>query len=358
MAGFRSVLFLLGVSDGPPAPPVLYGLPVQKPVALVLVGNAQGQVEGEFKPELGSVTWEPDGNGEAKMAVTPAEMERLNLQFGKRVLILFDNGLPAWVGTLGSNRERSASRVSISALGTGKTLNWRRTPVTLTYLNSRSDVIIGELLGLIAGMRLASVTQGSATVTATYNLAAVGDAVGKLLLAEDWMMRVAGTLTNGVIGGDVYVSPRWGNVSTAMLVERHNVGSDVVLREEDVSVNVLTVVGAGTGWGSDRALVTVRNDSSVSEFGIREDAVFTDEFSDTATLTMIGETILSRGSVMRRAAKASVVNVSPGEYGRWDVGDVVKLILPSFGVSGMYGVLGRAYDGKSGEVSVALEEVA
>lgn len=358
--GFRGPLFVLSMSAGPEPPPVLYGLPVAKPVALVLVGNVNGEIEGEFRPEIGSVTWEPDGRGEAKMAVTPAEMARLNLQFGKRLLILFDNGLPGWVGTLGSNREWSEGRVTLTALGPGATLNRRRTAAVLTYVNSRADVIIGELLGMVGGMRLAGAPSGSASLSATYNLAPVGDAVDKLLLAEDWTMRVVGGISGGVIEGSVYVSQRWGSVSPAMLVEKHNVGGDVVLREEDVIVNVLTVVGAGTGWGSERAMVTMNDEASVATFGVREEVVFADEFSDTAALGMVGETVLRRGSVMRRAAKGSVVNASPGEFSGYDVGDVVRLILPSFGtagVSGMYGVLGRAFDGKTGGVSVALEEM-
>jgi hypothetical protein len=363
MAGFRSVLFFLGLAAGPPPPPPLYGEPVARPVLLALVGGRDGRVLAELQLSIDRLSWELGGPGKAQLAIAPGpRVTEHNLQYGNRVLVRFDNGLPDWVGVITGPREWQYGALRLEAAGLLKALNWRSTPAQLPYDGMTADSIIDALLSYVPALRVASAPAGTVSVSVEYHFANVGRAVEQLLAVEDWAIEAVGALNAGVIGAAVNIfarrSRRRPNVA---LVEGHNVGEDFRYREEDAIVNRVQMVGAGTGWSEDtRMMAVVSDEASIAQYGVRETPEFVDEIRAVGALAAMGETIVARQAEPRQALQLTALNRPPGMFGQYTVGDVLRVMLPSAGFAGVddqFEVLGREFRPAGNRCELVLEAV-
>jgi hypothetical protein len=92
-----------------PPPPAVYTRPPLVPMTqyVAYVADRRGVILGELQGALESVSWKADGYGTAAMILAPAAARVVAplLEYGNRVLIEFDNGLPAWGGVIDPPRE-------------------------------------------------------------------------------------------------------------------------------------------------------------------------------------------------------------------------------------------------------------
>lgn len=354
-SGFRSVLFLIGISRPPAA---LYGLPVADPVVQLLIGDNDGNVLAEYRPLVESVTWELSAAGACSFVLPTSVVlaAAAGLSPGNRILINFDNGLPAWAGLITGAREFKPNGSAVfKAAGLMEIFKWRMTAVEKVY-NHIVGEIIEDLVEAVSGITAGNIAVGSGEVSVTYHSVKMSDVIKQLLPVEDFAMEITGVLSSGVIGGVVNVYQRGSvTIENALLVEGHNLG-DASYRSEDVIVNKLRVIGAGTGWtSSTRTMTEVSDVASITQYGLREETLFAEEIDSVAALQTLGNSVLARMGTMRQAVMGTASDRTPGTFEQYGVGNMIRVILPDKDVDGYFELLGREYRPQANACSVVLE---
>lgn len=362
MGGFRSALFLLGMAAGDAPPPSLYGLPAPAHLIQVLLGDADGRISREIRPKVGAVSWEINspGGGSFQIPVGMAQELGALLRQGNRVLLQFDNGLPGWAGIITGSAEWDAKSgmVTYMTVGLAEVFSWRLTAPVMTYIGATVESVIGELVASVDGMSMGEVDIAPGVIEVTFNYMTLKRAIQQILPVDGNMMDVVGCLTGSTITGVVNIRKRWSAArmtAEAILVEGHNLG-DVAYRVEDAIVNRLHLVGRGAGWEpTTRPMVTVTDSDSEAMYGVREDVLFVDPISSAGILSRLGESIMARSAYPRTAVMGTAINRTPGAYGDYGIGSMIKVMAPSIGMAGDYELVAREFDPKLNLCTIALE---
>lgn len=336
----------------------LYGLPAPAPLMRLLVGDNTGNLLAEYRPQVNAVSWELSAPGQMSFVMRAADVREEYLQFGNRVLLQFDNGLPDWGGVLTNSREwRPDGSIEFAAAGLLEAMRWRLTPLTKSYTGT-ADEIIADLTSNVANFVSGQLDKGTIEVSAVYNLAVVGDAIEKMLEMDGFAFEVQGSLVGSLIIGTLNLWKRKSKPVNAALIEGHNAGN-ILYRESDIDFNLVHVIGAGVGWASStRVMATCSNSGSVAQYGTREMAIFADEIATETTAAGLAEEMLRAGANIRRAVQLTVANREPGRFNEYHVGNTARVRLFSYGFGGtdrIFEIIGREYDPATGACTIVGE---
>lgn len=137
--------------DPPYVPPpfTLVTEPELRPAQYVVyVADHEGTLIGELQGALEAVAWRVDGYGTASMVLAPetaADAPWL-LEFGNRVLIEFDNGLPPWGGVIDPPREMTTAQARVQMYEAAYMLSWRLTGRQASYSATAAEAVIADLV--------------------------------------------------------------------------------------------------------------------------------------------------------------------------------------------------------------------
>jgi hypothetical protein len=143
------------------------------------------------------------------------------------------------------------------------------------------------------------------------------------------------------------------------IVEGRNTAAGLKLTEQGQVINDYAAVAEGQTWGPERTVVLGQDAASRARYGLRESGKVYPGVSATATLEMHARNVLATHSEPRRIFNLEVTDDAPGRFGDYDLGDLVRCVLPSFGFGGYDGtvrVIGREYDPESGRCTLVVEE--
>ena len=83
----------------------------------VRVGDKMGVLLGELEGDINQITWRMNdiSNFSIRLSKQDAKVAETLLQYGNRIIVEFDNGLPAWGGMIDTPRTWGSSEVEVTA---------------------------------------------------------------------------------------------------------------------------------------------------------------------------------------------------------------------------------------------------
>jgi hypothetical protein len=322
----------------------------------VLVGDQAGQVLAELEPQLVGVAWRLNDYGMVKFALgrDDAKLDERFLEYGNRVLIQFDNGLPDWGGVIDPPRSwRGQGVVEITAYGGEYLLGFRTTDRGRYFDQATAGAIFRAVIEESGvEVEIGQVWNGGTLHSPAYHfesvLEIVRDSICERLSEADFAVR--GSLVDGVITLTADLYEQRGGVRQAALVEGANVVA-MQLVEQGPIWNEVTAVGAGSGWGADRPMATASDGESSGRYMLRQKAEIMQSVVIQTTLESAAGRRLGELGTPRRLYDVVAADLAPGRFGEYGIGDWVRLMAPSFGFGGtdtVVRVLAREWDAGTG----------
>ena len=362
MSGFLSPLFFTGIgvvgvftpsSTVMPDVSFVNGLYVQ-----ITVTDVNGVPLGELAAGVESVTWKLNDVGRARLVVAnPGTADEL-IQFGNRVFIEFDNGLPDWAGYLDTPRRWSYGSAALNAYSGEGLLAHRVTDRGRYFRKATAGAILRAVLQEQAGppvVEIGTIWLEGLPHSPDYHYKSMLRIVqDSLLRMETADFDVTGRMEGGRLKMRVNFYERKGyDLDTVYLLEGHNISVGEPEEQGEI-VNEWFLAGGGSGWGAEsRVYATARDEISIQRYGLRQGA---EVFSGvTVQETLDGHAVnnLAETAEPYFSLPLTAINLAPGLFADYGIGDGVNIELYSYfadGYAGQRRVIGREYRAQSGGV--------
>lgn len=326
--------------------------------SLVLVADERGRLIGEM-PGVESLTWVLNGVGQTQLPVArPGDVGHL-IEFGNRVLVYLDNGLPVWVGLIDPPRGWRYGYGEVTAYSGERLLTWRVTGRNRVFSQSPRAAVLRALLAEQAGPHVVEpgyIDLGGDAITDTYNYENLLNVVtdDHFLAAVDFS--VTGVVEDGRIRFKVNLWRRRGrDLPNAWLIEGHN--AVIEAEEQGPIINEWLTAGSGNSWSDvGRLYGRARDDDSVERYGLRQAPKVWSDVHDQATLDARTAAELAMTAEPYLALSVDAINLPPARFGEYDVGDGVGVETYSManGYRGTRRVVGREFRPGDGACRVVL----
>ena len=334
----------------------------------VLLGDQTGQVRAELdEGSIGNIAWRLNTAGTATVWVKRGStaFRRELLEPGARIYVSFENGLPAWGGLLDLPRDWSPNLVEIRAYTIERLLKFRMTPKTRAFYDEPVGSIFVKILLEAeqrepSGLTIGQVWYGGAAHWPRYHFRdAMWVTNNSIRKMENCDYRFLPYLDDGKIRFRAELHQLLGDDKRekVLLCEGANIASGT-LSEQGEIVNRVAVVGTGSTWG-EREVVYGVEETSRRTYGLRERMIAPSDVSLPTTLYRYADNAIRDDAYPHRLATLVVANVPPSRYADYDVGDIVRVNMPSYGFDGYDApmrVIARGYDPASGECEVVCDE--
>ena len=335
----------------------------------MLLGDLSGRVRAEvIEGRIGDVTWRLNESGSATLRVKrgSAAFAREILEPGARLYVEFDNGLPAWGGVLDLPRKWSPGMVEIRAYTIERLLQFQITTKTRGFYGEVAGGIFSKVLGEADSRAAIGITIGTALWMGgglhypRYHFRdgmwCINDSIRKM---ENCDYRFVSYLDDNRIMFRAELYELLGNDKreSVALVEGANVAR-AGLTEQGEIVNRVAVVGSGATWG-ERPVVVGREEASRALYGLREGMIAPSDVTQTPTMNRYAENAIRESAYPHALAALTVADVRPARFADYDVGDIVRVILPSLGFDGYDApmrIVARGFDPWSGVCELVCDE--
>lgn len=330
-------------------------------IARFVVGDQSGRILNELEPSVQPVSWRLNDFGRCQfsLALTDPKAVEGNLRYSNRVLIQFSNGLPAWGGVIDPPRTWQGGVVTCTAYSGEYILGLRQTDKGRYFsgatVGSIFQAIIGEASAVQPlGVELGNVWNAGALHSPDYHFAYLLDIIQDSICTRlsDSDFDVTASEVNGKImfTANLYVS-RGTIKNKVALIEGHNLTDDTKLNEQGPIVNWWDMAGSGNSWGDDRLLSNAVDPASQALFGLRQGSKVYSDVAAQTTLDAHSVNALAQSKDPHKIIELTAQNVGPAGFADYDVGDSVRVTLPSFGFGGLnesVRILAREFDPATG----------
>lgn len=334
-----------------------------------LIADRFGRVLCEIEPLWGPISWRRNDYGLAsfQIAATDDKATELNLRFGNRLMIEFDNGLPAWGGVIDTPRFEGGGVITVNAYSAEYMLSWRRTAKQRTFSGATAGQIFTALVQEAQAAENLGISYDwlwneGAGYSVAFNSTNILDAVRNVLCEQltDHDFAFVPVLANGLITFQAsFYQQRGRDLPKVALIEGHNL-SEEALDSYGTLVNDWYVVGAGVGWGADRLTGEARDDDLVARYGLRQGAAVFGDVDVQTTLTAQAVNLLTGSKHPLRILSGFAHNLAPARYADYDIGDRLRVLLHSYDFDGLDTTMRlttREYFPDTGACALVLEEV-
>jgi hypothetical protein len=332
----------------------------------VTLGTRSGRRLAEINPVLNVISWRR--NGVSKMPIQMARddvhLTRDNFNPGNRLLVEFDNGLPAWGGIVDPPSRWTLDNYRTTVCSAEQLLLTRQTDRGRYFTEATPSYIFGSVLTEaenFAGtvVEIGSLEDAGAVYSPEYHLESllgVAESLVSLTGVDFWLEP---RLIAGEIRFLVYMKPRRGSVKPKVVLQEGLNIAEITLDEQGPIINHWVTAGSGSGWGDDRIYSEARDEASVSRYGLRQGTGIYSDIVLNATLDIKTQALLEASSKPGNRWSVEVQNVKPALFASYDVGDSVRLVAPSFGWDGFDGFVrvdARYFDPTTEECVLIVEE--
>ena len=336
------------------------------------VGDVNGRILAELTPYVESVSTIINGVGRCIFALAKNDEKATAayLNFGNRVLIEFENGLPNWGGIIDPPRDWANRTVTCTAYSAEHILDWRITGKQRRFSGASKGAIyraVTEEALPIPAFGLGSVWTGGITHSPNYHidslLSVVRDSLCNRLGQAEFAVSAAEA--NGRIQFSAELYEERGLDTDLLLVEGLNV-AQVRLSENGPIVNDWTIAGSdiadgeGDGWGDGRLLASAFDQASISAYGRRQGSEIYEDITVQSTLDSKVANLLKKQKQPVNLYDLIVVDEEPARFRAYGLGDVLTLQAPSVGFEGTnkrVRVVGRDYFPANGTINLVVQEV-
>jgi len=333
----------------------------------VLLGDRTGRVRAELdEGTISNVVWRVNSMGSAvlRMVRGSAAFKKELLEPGSRVYVEFDNGLPTWGGALDLPRVWRSGEVEMTVYTIERLLRYQLTQKTRPFYRSVVGSIFTQVLmeadqNADIGLTLGQIWHGGSSHDPRYHFRDVmwvlDESIRKL---ENCDYRFVPYISGDRIMFRAELHQMLGDDKRERVAfaEGQN-AAEVSLAEQGDIVNRIPVVGTGATWG-ERDVVWGVEEESRRQYGLRERALVPSDASAVSTLYRYADRAIREDAYPHVIASMSVTDIAPASFADYDIGDIVRVILPSFGFSGYddpMRVMARGFDPASGKCEIVCE---
>lgn len=334
----------------------------------VLVGDLSGTILAEIEPDLGALSWRLNEVGTFSFTIARNDSKATAeiLRFGNRVLVEFDNGLPNWGGVIDPPRDWRDNRITVNCYSGEYLLGLRTTDKGRYFSGQDVGYIFSALINEANAVRATGVTVGSVwgggpSHYPEYHYKSLLEIVRESICdrLSSCEFDVTAVESGGVIRFQANLYERKGadRVGVA-LVEGENLTPVRLVEQGDIR-NAIYLAGAGTNWGVERITSEVSDINSISTYGLREKGEVFADVSVQGTLDGHAANQLAEYKDPHNMLDLEAINLAPGLYQDYDVGDSVSVMMHSVGFggySGMVRVMAREYNPSSGTCRLVVRE--
>lgn len=335
----------------------------------LLVGNVAGTILAELQPEIAHLSWRLNNVGQCsfKIAANDPKAVQSNLNFGNRILVEFENGLPSWGGVIGTPRTWDNGLIQVDAYSGEKLFEQRITAKTKTFsgvpVGSIYEELINEANGVSAtGVVIGNIWPGGSGHSPDYHLKYLLDVFQKNLTERLSIndFDVVPFIEAGKIKFKANFYDARGSTKTGIaLVEDKNLGP-IKLKEQGPIINSWTVAGEGSDWGASRLTSTQQDTESIGDYGLREGSRVYGDVADQGSLDSQAQTSLDKTKNPFNIYTLTALDKKPARFVDYDYGDTIRLIAPNYGFGGtdtMVRIRSREFDPAAGSCSLVVQEV-
>ena len=334
-----------------------------------LVGDQYGRILAELTPGIEEISWRLSDVGQVKFSLSSSDPKRTeaNLQFGNRVLIQFDNGLPAWGGIIDPPRDWVTGMVTCTAYSAEHIFNFRATGKSALYNGSTIGEIYQTLIEnansyYYMGIDLGSISMVGSTYTKEYHYTNMMSIFREYLTDElsdyDFDVTAAESLGYIVFYANLYQRKGQDKSSQYALVEGQNMEVTRFGQQGQI-VNVWYVAGKGNDWGDERLVGYAQDVTSLSRYGRRVSSAVRSDTDEQVELDALAAVALAESKDPHNMIEIQTSNNPPAEFADYGVGDSLRIISASVGFEGLdttARVIARSYDPNSGLCQLVMRE--
>jgi hypothetical protein len=331
----------------------------------VLVGDRSGRLVGELTPDMGPVSWKLNEVGQVRFGLARTDPKAIDdyLQFGNRLLVQYDNGLPDWGGIIDPPREWANGMVNCTAYSGEYLLGTRITDKGRYFRDATVGYIFESLIreATEIGLEIGEVWDGGIGHSPDYHfkdlLSIIRDSVCKTLSAADFVVTPSIVAGKIVLTANLY-ERRGSDLAGVALIEGANITSARLI-EQGTIANKWSVAGRGSSWGDDRITSYAEDADSIAEYGLREDSQVFVSVSLQQTLDEHAVNLLAESKDPHNMLELATIDAEPAGFEAYDVGDSVSVMLPSYGFSGTQGMVrvhAREYEARTGVCKLVVRE--
>ena len=388
MARRNGGLWLYNRTEGgdPPyvPPPFTLTVPAAIPPAqyTIYVGDHEGAIIGELQGALDSVAWRVDGYGTAALLLAPETVEDAPalIEFGNRVLIEFDNGLPPWGGVIDPPLEMATGQARLQLYQAAYMLTWRLTPRAASYEALAAAAVIADLvaaaeLGIDAGNTLPADEQDE-PLSVSFTYETVAAAVGKareLDPALHWYVEARPSTARAVsFRLRMFRDALADHTQQAVLLHGHNLVETTTLNQGPIVNETILAAGdadlsvdyAGAGEGSLEGqggdVNVVRNVASRQRYDLRQEFVTLADVTEDADPGRAYRAAAARSRMMaqpRLRIQGTALNLEPALYRNYGIGS--RVMVEMAGPSPLYKavtVIGMEFTPGAGTLSLVFDD--
>jgi hypothetical protein len=322
-----------------------YSLQLAKPYAstkfVIYVANLSGMLLGELVGTLQSVSWEGDGYGSATLICPPEFLAQTPwlFQYGNRVMIEFDNGLPAWGGFIDPPREISDTQLVVQMYEGGAILDRRETDGPLSYSGSlakTASAILTDVVGRVPnlGIRPGYRSNDGRLLDVAFGTRKLLSRVAEQLRQRDpkmhWLVKPEWENRRIVFDLVTYYECLRDDVNRVVLAEGHNFASQSSLEQGPI-INEFRVTPTETGDAAQD-----RDEQSVGVHGLRQLSVTLPSALETNLLAQAqqhAEGQVEAYSQPRLRTIGTALDASPALFRDYGVGTRLTLEMVQEGMS-------------------------
>jgi hypothetical protein len=312
--------------------------------ARCIVATKSNVAIAEISPDIEYISWRLNKVGRAKftLAKTDSKATERILRFGNRILFEFDNGLPNWVGVIEPPRNWDGKNVRCMAFSAEHIFSFRTTDKGRYFSGQTVGAIYKKLITEAndvssMGITVGDVYEGGGVHSPSYHFKSLLDIFQDSLTKNlsDYDFDVTGTYRRGnfIFKANLYETKGTTKRGIA-LVEGANV-TELKLSEQGPIVNSWDVIGEGFGWGDSRPTAHSEDDASIDKYGLREDSRVYPSVKLITTLQYHANAELDDTKLPYNEYDIDVMDLAPGTFANYDIGDFVTLQSASIGFDGI-----------------------
>lgn len=349
------------VVTAPPAPTVVPDLSwVNGFYTLIVVADDNGVPVGDLAADIESLSWLLNEAGQARFTVAnPGTAERL-LEFGNRVMVYLDNGLPPWAGFIDPPRRWRYGSVTLAAYSGERLLTHRITGRNQVFAGATAGSVLMALLAAQAGppvVALGYIDINGAAITESYHYRDLYDVLRSDVFTAVSDFNVTGMMQNGRVRFRLNLYQRRGrDLANVWLLEGQNTAT-IELEEQGPLINEWLTAGTGNSWGDTGRLYGRAVDgASVARFGLRQGGKVLNDAGDQTTLNLLTESELALTAETYEAISLQAINLSPARFADYDIGDGVGVEIYSMrgGFRETRRIVGREFQPATGVCDTVL----
>ena len=333
-----------------------------------IIGDRFGKVLGEITPYFDTFSTILNGIGRTKMSISRNSVDFRSelLSKGNTIYVEFDNGIPAWGGTLDLPYLWGIGGVDINCYEITQRFKSRVTDKNASFYGRKAGTIFRLVLTREEnqspiGLTMGSIWEGGDEHYPVYHHTSLWDVLDySIRMMERCDFRFVPYIENDHIKfrADFYQIAGDDKTNEVSFTEGNNCGAITIVEERGEIINAHYAIGDGTDWGVDRLVIVTEDTKSIAQHGRRESSAQYSGSSMSSLLTMQGRNVIRLNSQPRVIFRAPVTNNDPGKFVTYDLGDTISCELPSYGLDGFYDsvrVMGREYNPNTGQCDVLLE---